>query len=223
MIDVKHISKSFKQGDTTTEVLKDINFTVNDGEVVCLYGPSGSGKSTLLTIIGALLQPTSGEVIINDKSLSHLSKTEITKMRLDDIGFIFQASHLVPFLTVKEQLLHVALENGMDKKEAMKKADDLLETFGLSHRAKVYPKSLSGGEKQRVAIARAFMNHPSLILADEPAASLDFERAVQVVEVIRERVKENNSSCIIITHDERIFKYADHILRLEGGKLVKER
>lgn len=223
MIHVKHLTKSFKQGDTEVTVLKDINFEVAPGEVVCLYGPSGSGKSTLLTIIGALLKPTSGDVLINNRSITTLKQHELTQLRLSEIGFIFQASHLVPFLKVKEQLMHVALENKMEKKKASKRADELLNTFGLGHRTKQYPKNLSGGEKQRVAIARAFMSEPSLILADEPTASLDFERATQVIEAIRERVKAQQSACIIITHDDRIFKYADHLYRLEGGKMVKER
>ncbi|MCU7556917.1 ABC transporter ATP-binding protein [Macrococcus capreoli] len=223
MIQVTDLTKTFKQGDTEVTVLNNINLEVKPGEVVCLYGPSGSGKSTLLTIIGALLKPTSGDVRINNQSITALNQQQLTQLRLSEIGFIFQASHLVPFLKVKEQLMHVALENQMDKKQASERAETLLSTFGLSHRTKQYPKSLSGGEKQRVAIARAFMNKPSLILADEPTASLDFERAVQVIEAIQERVKAQQSACIIITHDDRIFKYADHLYRLEGGKMVKER
>ncbi|WP_414045242.1 ABC transporter ATP-binding protein [Macrococcus equi] len=223
MIHVEQLTKTFKQGDTEVTVLNNINLEVKPGEVVCLYGPSGSGKSTLLTIISALLKPTSGEVRINNQSINSLNQQQLTQLRLSEIGFIFQASHLVPFLKVKEQLMHVALENHMDKQQAAHRAESLLNTFGLSHRTKQYPKSLSGGEKQRVAIARAFMNEPSLILADEPTASLDFERAVQVIEAIQERVKAQQSACIIITHDDRIFKYADHLYRLEGGNMVKER
>lgn len=223
MIHVKHLNKTFKQGDLEVAVLKDINLEVHPGEIICLYGPSGSGKSTLLTIIGALLQPTSGDVIINNQSIIHLNQQQLTQLRLSEIGFIFQASHLVPFLKVKEQLMHVALENKMEKREASRRADALLNTFGLVHRTKQYPKNLSGGEKQRVAIARAFMNEPSLILADEPTASLDFERAIQVIEALQARVKAQQSACIIITHDDRIFKYADHLYRLEGGTMIQER
>ena len=223
MIEIKHLNKTFKTKTDTTEVFNDINLTVNDGELICLYGPSGSGKSTLLTIIGALQQATSGQVIIDNKDLSQLSDAELTQLRLSDIGFIFQASHLIPYINVKDQLMYVAQLDKQSKSAASKKADQLLEAFGLSHRAKEYPKNLSGGEKQRTAIARAFMNEPSLILADEPTASLDFERAIQVIETIQKRVKETQTSCIIITHDTRIFKYADKVYKLENKTLIEEK
>ncbi|RXK17436.1 ABC transporter ATP-binding protein [Macrococcus sp. DPC7161] len=223
MIEIKHLNKTFKTKTDTTEVFNDINLTVNDGELICLYGPSGSGKSTLLTIIGALQQSTSGQVIIDNKDLSQLSDAELTQLRLSDIGFIFQASHLIPYINVKDQLMYVAQLDKQSKSNASKKADQLLEAFGLSHRAKEYPKNLSGGEKQRTAIARAFMNEPSLILADEPTASLDFERAIQVIETIQKRVKETQTSCIIITHDTRIFKYADKVYKLENKTLIEEK
>lgn len=223
MIEIKHLNKTFKTKTDTTEVFNDINLTVNDGELICLYGPSGSGKSTLLTIIGALQQATSGQVIIDNKDLSQLSDAELTQLRLSDIGFIFQASHLIPYINVKDQLMYVAQLDKQSKSNASKKANQLLEAFGLSHRAKEYPKNLSGGEKQRTAIARAFMNEPSLILADEPTASLDFERAIQVIETIQKRVKETQTSCIIITHDTRIFKYADKVYKLENKTLIEEK
>lgn len=223
MIEIKHLNKTFKTKTDTTEVFNDINLTVNEGELICLYGPSGSGKSTLLTIIGALQQATSGQVIIDNKDLSQLSDAELTQLRLSDIGFIFQASHLIPYINVKDQLMYVAQLDKQSKSNASKKANQLLEAFGLSHRAKEYPKNLSGGEKQRTAIARAFMNEPSLILADEPTASLDFERAIQVIETIQKRVKETQTSCIIITHDTRIFKYADKVYKLENKTLIEEK
>lgn len=223
MIELKHLNKTFKTKTDTTEIFNDINLKVNDGELICLYGPSGSGKSTLLTIIGALQQATSGQVIIDNKDLSQLSDAELTQLRLSDIGFIFQASHLIPYINVKDQLMYVAQLDKQSKSNASKKANQLLEAFGLSHRAKEYPKNLSGGEKQRTAIARAFMNEPSLILADEPTASLDFERAIQVIETIQKRVKETQTSCIIITHDTRIFKYADKVYKLENKTLIEEK
>lgn len=223
MLKLENISKTYGKGDTQTEVLEDINLKVDSGELVVLYGPSGSGKSTLLSIIGALLSPTDGKIIMNGDDWTSYKDSEMTDLRLGEIGFIFQESHLLPYLKVREQLEFVGREAGMGKKEAKARAEEILKLFGLEHRLDHYQKSLSGGEQQRVAIARAFMNDPSLILADEPTASLDFERAVQVVEVIQQRVKENGAACIMITHDQRIFKYADRLYVLKGGKLEEEK
>lgn len=219
MLELKNINKGFGKGENRTEILEDVNLQVNKGELVVLYGPSGSGKSTLLSIIGALLEPSNGEIKMDDENWTHLSNSEMTMLRQKEIGFIFQQSHLLPYLKVVDQLVYVGTIAGMKKKEAKKRAKELLTTFGLEHRLNNYPKSLSGGEQQRVAIARAFMNHPSLILADEPTASLDFERAIQVVEKIQDTVKEMNITCIMITHDTRIFKYADKVYELKGGRL----
>lgn len=219
MLTLEHIQKTYGTGDTATTVLKDINLSVNDGELICLYGPSGSGKSTLLSIIGALLTPTDGTISMNGE---RRTEENLTELRLNKIGFIFQSAHLLSYLTVKEQLIFVGTEAGMTKKEAQQKAIALLAEFGLSHRLNHYPKSLSGGEKQRTAIARAFMNDPALILADEPTASLDQERAVQVVDILQQRVKQSGTSCILITHDERIFKYADQLYLLNNGTLIQQ-
>lgn len=219
MLALKNISKSFGNENKKTEVLKDINLEVKRGELVVLYGPSGSGKSTLLSTIGALLEPTEGTILMDQENWTDLTQHEMTLLRLNDIGFIFQQSHLLPYLKVIDQLVYVGNLSGMKKKEAKERAEELLTTFGLEDRLHTYPKSLSGGEQQRVAIARAFMNHPSLILADEPTASLDFKRAIQVVEKIQSTVKELNTTCIMITHDTRIFKYADQVYELKGGRL----
>lgn len=219
MLALKNISKSFGNENKKTEVLKDINLEVKRGELVVLYGPSGSGKSTLLSTIGALLEPTEGKILMDQENWTDLTQHEMTLLRLNDIGFIFQQSHLLPYLKVIDQLVYVGNLSGMKKKEAKERAEELLTTFGLEDRLNTYPKSLSGGEQQRVAIARAFMNHPSLILADEPTASLDFKRAIQVVEKIQSTVKELNTTCIMITHDTRIFKYADQVYELKGGRL----
>ncbi|TDL98729.1 ABC transporter ATP-binding protein [Macrococcus brunensis] len=222
MLEIKEIKKTYGTGEQATEVLKGINLDVQDGEIVILYGPSGSGKSTLLTIIGGLLSPTSGEIVLDGRSWNSLSDQQMTAMRLSDIGFIFQVSHLLPYLNVKDQLTAVATENGMAAKEASERADILLNDFGLKHRSKAYPNRLSGGEKQRTAIARAFMNAPKMILADEPTASLDKERALEVVDMLKQRVKSSNTVCIMITHDQRLFSKADRLFMLDDGKLVDQ-
>ncbi|TDM07107.1 ABC transporter ATP-binding protein [Macrococcus lamae] len=222
MLSIENISKTYGTGEQATTVLKNINLTINSGEIVTLYGPSGSGKSTLLSIIGALLTPSSGDIILGGKSWRTLSDNARTDMRLKEIGFIFQSSHLIPYLTVKDQLTAIGTEAGQSTKEAAVRAEQLLASFGLKHRLSAYPKELSGGEKQRTAIARAFMNEPKLILADEPTASLDKERASEVVDMLRQRVKQTGAACIMITHDQRLFSYTDKLYHLEDGCITEE-
>lgn len=215
---VKDISKTFGEKSSKTEVLKDINFEVKDGEFIILNGASGSGKTTLLTILGGLLSQTSGDVVYEGKSLfeRHTNKAHL---RLNDIGFIFQASHLVPYLKVLDQLTLVGKEAGMSSKEAQARAKALLIKIGLEEQINSYPHMLSGGQQQRVAIMRALMNHPKIVLADEPIASLDASRAQEVVEMIRKQIKDNQMIGIMITHDESLFKYADRIIELYDGKI----
>ena len=186
---VKNLIKTFGKGDAKTEVLKGINFEVQPGEFIILNGASGSGKSTLLSIMGGLLSPTEGQMTLNGEDFGQLSQKALTTKRLKNIGFIFQSSHLLPYLKVKDQLIIVGKEAGMSKKEAEIRAKQLLDDIGLSHRIDAYPHMLSGGEKQRVAIMRAWMNKPQLLLADEPTASLDAKRATEVVEMIKEQVQ----------------------------------
>lgn len=219
---VEHVTKSFGEKDAKTQVLNDINFTANKGELIVLNGASGSGKSTLLSIIGGLLDKRSGDITLDDLSYVDLSDKKLTDMRLNQIGFIFQSSHLIPYLNVTDQLMYVGQMAGMSKNEAKKRAEKLLIDIGLEHRLKSYPNELSGGEKQRVAIMRAWMNEPKLILADEPTASLDSNRAIEVVKMIRDNVKNNQSIGIMITHDERIFEFADKVIKLSDGKIEEQ-
>lgn len=219
---VKHLTKSFGKGEAQTQVLKGIDFEVQPGEFIILNGASGSGKSTLLSIIGGLLSPSEGLVILNGEDMSQLSSKALTAKRLKNIGFIFQSSHLLPYLKVKDQLVLVGKEAGLAKKEAEERAKQLLEDIGLSHRLISYPHMLSGGEKQRVAIMRAWMNEPQLLLADEPTASLDAKRATEVVEMIKNQVKTKGTIGIMVTHDERLFEYADRMLYLDEGNIVSK-
>lgn len=219
---VKHLTKSFGKGEAQTQVLKSIDFEVQPGEFIILNGASGSGKSTLLSIIGGLLSPSEGQVILNGEDMSQLSSKALTAKRLKNIGFIFQSSHLLPYLKVKDQLVLVGKEAGLSKKEAEERAKQLLEDIGLSHRLISYPHMLSGGEKQRVAIMRAWMNEPQLLLADEPTASLDAKRATEVVEMIKNQVKSKGTIGIMVTHDERLFEYADRMLYLDEGNIVSK-
>lgn len=218
-LSVNNIVKNFGENESETQVLKNIDFEIEKGEFVILNGASGSGKTTLLTILGGLLTQTSGELMYEGKPLFTREQNK-THMRLHDIGFIFQASHLIPYLTVEEQLMIVGKEAGMSKKDAKYRADELLHDIGLSHRLHSYPYMLSGGEKQRVAIMRAFMNHPKIILADEPTASLDAKRAKEVVSMFKKQIKNKQMIGIMITHDESLFEYADRVIKLFDGMIV---
>ncbi|MFQ3839763.1 ABC transporter ATP-binding protein [Staphylococcus pseudoxylosus] len=218
-LNVKDIKKSFGKGQSETTVLKGINFEVSDGEFVILNGASGSGKTTLLTILGGLLSQNSGDILYNDAPLYDSDK-KASELRLNEIGFIFQSSHLVPYLKVKAQLTTIGREAGMSKKDANQRAEALLKQIGLSHRLNVFPHMLSGGEKQRVAIMRALMNNPKIILADEPTASLDAERATEVIEMIKNQIQSKKMIGIMITHDKRLFEYADRVIELDDGVIV---
>ncbi|PTJ81657.1 hemin ABC transporter ATP-binding protein [Staphylococcus succinus] len=218
-LQVKDIKKSFGKGTSETTVLKGINFEVNDGEFVILNGASGSGKTTLLTILGGLLSQDSGDIVYNDEPLYSV-KNKPADLRLNEIGFIFQSSHLVPYLKVKAQLTTIGKEAGISKKDAEQRAEMLLSQIGLAHRLNVFPHMLSGGEKQRVAIMRAFMNNPKIILADEPTASLDAKRATEVIEMIKSQIQNKKMIGIMITHDKRLFDYADRVIELDDGVIV---
>ncbi|MBC1455669.1 ABC transporter ATP-binding protein [Listeria welshimeri] len=216
---MKNISKNYQDGEQVIEVLKNVSLEVAQGEFVAIVGPSGAGKSTFLSIAGALLSPTEGEIAIGEKTLNNLTSKELTKVRLEKVGFIFQGANLIPYLNVRDQLLVIAELSGEKGKGAKDKADELLKELGLTARQNNYPESLSGGEKQRVAIARALMNNPDIILADEPTASLDANRGHKVVKMIADEVKRKNKAAIMVTHDERVLDLVDRVIRIEDGFL----
>ncbi|MDB1955945.1 ABC transporter ATP-binding protein [Clostridium tertium] len=190
-LQLKNISKTYKDGDSENTVLNNISINVKLGEFVAIVGPSGSGKSTFLSIAGALLSASNGEIIIGDTNLSEKDKKELADIRRNQIGFVFQSHQLIPYLKVIDQLkLIPQLSKNKNKKEVNDYANKLLKDFGLEHRLNHYPSKLSGGEKQRVAIARALMNHPDIILADEPTASLDGKRGREVVTMIKDEIKK---------------------------------
>lgn len=217
LIEVDSVSKSFMDGRKKIQALKKTSFSVNEGEFVALIGPSGSGKSTLLTIIGGLQQPDEGRVLIQDKKFSEVDDKKRTQLRFEELGFVLQASNLIPFLTVKDQL---RLVDKVNKEETNSNdVKKLLEQLGIDSLANKYPGDLSGGEKQRVAIARALYHDPSVILADEPTASLDSERAFEVVELLAESTKKNKKATIMVTHDERLVGYCDKVYRMVDGVL----
>jgi putative ABC transport system ATP-binding protein len=217
-----NITKVYEDGDHSVTILDGVNLQVKAGEFVAVVGPSGSGKSTLLSIAGALLSPTSGTLIIGDYELSELSPQRMNDIRLKNLGFIFQSSNLIPYLTVRDQLLLISELAGARSKQNEQLADDLIKRLGLKHRSKHYPEQLSGGERQRVAIARALMNDPELILADEPTASLDAERGRDVVQLLANEVKLNQKAAVMVTHDKRVLDLCDRIVYMENGRLIEK-
>ena len=219
-IEFKNVTKSFQDGDATIEALKNTNFSVKKGEFVAIIGPSGSGKSTFLTIAGGLQAPSDGEVLINGKTFSSKKEKERAKLRFDEIGFILQSSNLVPFLSVKNQL---KLVDKVSKSKAMTKGGELLKQLGVASLVNKYPEELSGGERQRVAIVRALYHDPTIILADEPTASLDTDKAFEVVKILAEETKEKNKATIMVTHDLRLVDYCDKVSLLEDGVLREKK
>ncbi|GEK88068.1 ABC transporter ATP-binding protein [Alkalibacterium putridalgicola] len=219
LIELKDVKKTFQDGRKTIEALKPTNFSVEEGEFVAVIGPSGSGKSTFLTIIGGLQTPTEGNVFIREDKFSELDEKERAKKRFDEIGFILQASNLIPFLTVKDQL---KLVNKIEKSKLDEdKVQNLLSELGIDHLMDKYPSDLSGGEKQRAAIARAMYHNPAVILADEPTASLDTDRAFEVVEILARETKKEKKATIMVTHDERLTDYCDAVYTMKDGVLTK--
>ncbi|CAM3130538.1 ABC transporter ATP-binding protein [Staphylococcus argensis] len=221
MIEFDQVTKDFRDGDQTIEAVKPTTLKLGKGEIVAIVGPSGSGKSTLLTMAGALQTPTSGRIVINEQDITQLSQKQLSNIRMNEIGFILQTSNLVPFLTVKQQFELLRKE----KKDVMsdKVLQNMLERLGLSKVVNKLPEQVSGGQKQRVAILKALYTNPSLILADEPTASLDTENAMEVMRILRDMSKEQEKTCIIVTHDERLTDYCDQVFQLVDGRLTKQK
>ena len=217
-----NVTKSYRDGNKEIEALKETNFKIEEGQFIAIIGPSGSGKSTFLTLAGGLQTPSKGQIIINGKDYTNLAEKERAKLRFNDIGFVLQASNLVPFLTAKQQLELVDRIN-KQKRQTLQDQKSLFKELGIDHLENKLPKDLSGGERQRLAIARALYNNPAIILADEPTASLDSDRAFEVVDLLSKECKEKNKSIIMVTHDNRMIEKCDHVYRMKDGILTKER
>mgnify|MGYP003089082305 FL=1 len=222
VLEFKNVTKSYKDGNNEIEALKETNFKIEEGQFIAIIGPSGSGKSTFLTLAGGLQTPSKGQIIINGKDYTNLSEKERAKLRFNDIGFVLQASNLVPFLTAKQQLELVDRIN-KNNKQTIQDKHALFKELGIEYLENKLPKDLSGGERQRLAIARALYNDPAIILADEPTASLDSDRAFEVVELLSKECREKNKSIIMVTHDNRMIEKCDHVYRMKDGILTKER
>ena len=217
---LEDIRKSYKMGDADIEVLRGIDLQVENGEFLAIMGTSGSGKTTLMNIIGCLDVPTSGRYILADKEVSRLSDDELSLIRNEHIGFVFQNFYLLPYATVLENVLLPSLYVEKRRDNFEQKAVELLQTVGLKERMKFKPPQLSGGEQQRVAIARALINEPDLLLTDEPTGQLDSKTAVEIMGLLVE-MNKNGKTVIVITHDPNIAAYAGRTVRISDGIIIE--
>ena len=221
VLEATRLTKIYGSGHTEVVAVCDATLTVARGEIVALLGPSGAGKTTLLTLIGLILPPNAGRIVIGGETVfdDHRTQVNVRRFRRQHLGFVFQKANLIPFLTAAENV-RLAMEiNDHPSRAAKRRAMELLDYLGVSERAEHLPSKLSGGEQQRVAVARALANHPSLILADEPTAALDSVRGRQVMELFRKVAHEQNAGVIVVTHDHRALDIFDRTLEMEDGRL----
>ena len=213
------LNKAYTMGNVEVEVLKDINITIKTGEFVSIMGPSGSGKSTLLYLIGGLDKPSSGAIRIKGREMSQLKDEEESRLRRQEIGFIFQFYNLIPNLNVEENILLPILLDGKNLKDYKKELDIILDIVGLSNRRRHTPRELSGGQQQRVAIARALINQPDIILADEPTGNLDSKTSAEVMELLAKINREKGKTIIQVTHSRESAEYGQRIINVKDGKV----
>ncbi len=223
IISLENVKKTYYLGKVEVEAVKGVSFCIEKGDFISIAGPSGSGKTTILNMIGLIDKPTSGEVIINDKPTSKLSDRELTKMRHQVLGFIFQSFNLIPVLNVWENIEFPLLlgETRIAPQEKKEWIDHLIEEVGLTEWKKHKPNELSGGQRQRVAIARALVTRPYIVLADEPTANLDSKTGEQIIELMKKINTELDTTFIFSTHDAKIVSIADHIIRLKDGEVIE--
>ena len=221
VVDVRAVEKSFGEGANRIHVLKQVDFQARTGEITMLVGPSGCGKTTLLSAIAGTLKVESGEINVFGNSLEKMSGGALTRFRAKNIGFIFQQFNLIPTLTVAENVGVPLLIQGLSSGKALKRARDILERVGLGERWKERPNKLSGGQQQRVAIARALVHEPPLVICDEPTAALDAQNGEIVLDLFRQVARSPDRAVIIVTHDNRIFSYADRIARMDDGEIIE--
>jgi putative ABC transport system ATP-binding protein len=214
--ELKNASKEYQMGDQTITALQATNFKVNDGELLLIIGPSGSGKTTLLSLIGCVIYPSKGELSVNNENVNAMSQSQMAKLRLNTIGFVFQNFNLIAPLNAYDNVILPLQLQGIGKKEANQRTEDALKKVGMLDRKKNLPKQLSGGQQQRIAIARALVTNPKIILCDEPTASLDKE-SVSVVMNELKSLAENGKAVVVVTHDPRLKEYAHRIVEVKNG------
>lgn len=219
ILKVEHLTKKYGKGENEVVAVNDMSFSVNKGEFVAIVGSSGSGKSTLLHLLGGVDRPTSGKVLIEGKNIYELNDDNLAIFRRRQVGLIYQFYNLIPILNVEE---NITLPCDLDgKKVSLKDLKDLLKTLGLENRVKHLPNELSGGQQQRVSIGRALINHPAIVLADEPTGNLDSKASDEIVELLKVSNKKYNQTVIMITHNLEIAKQADRVIKIEDGRIVE--
>lgn len=216
---VRGVTKTYAEGSARVPALRGVDLEVHAGEIVMLVGPSGSGKTTLLSIMGCILKASSGSIRLDGQEVGHLSESELPRIRLEHIGFVFQGFNLFPTLTAGKNIQLMLDLKGIRGKQARERAHQLLERVGLADKFDASPANLSGGQKQRVAIARALAGDPKIILADEPTAALDSHTGHTVMQMMRELAHERRRAVVIVTHDPRVLEFADRIIRIEDGRI----
>lgn len=221
IIQIKNIKRDFALGSETVYVLKGIDLTINKGEYVALMGPSGSGKSTLMNLLGCLDTPTSGSYILNGKDVSKMTDNELADIRNKEIGFVFQTFNLMPRTTALDNVALPLIYAGKSKSDRSARAAEVLTQVGLADRMDHKPNQLSGGQRQRVAVARALVNHPSIILADEPTGNLDSKTSVEIMQLFND-IHAQGNTVILVTHEEDIARFAHRIIRLKDGIIEKD-
>lgn len=219
ILQAEAVTKLYGTGQSQVHAVDGVSLTIRRGEFVALVGPSGSGKTTMLAMLAGLLSPSGGTIHIGGKELTQMSDAKRTRFRGEAIGFSFQSNNLVPYLNARENVELMLRLNGKLDRAAKQRSEELLVRLGLGERMKNYPGQLSGGQQQRVAIARALIHEPQIVLADEPTASLDTERANQVVETFAQLIHEQGRAGIMVTHDLRMCKYVDRVIRMRDGKI----
>ncbi len=223
-IKIEGLRKRYGKGEAAVDALKGVDMTVSPGETVGLIGPSGSGKSTMLKCLGAVIEPTEGRMTLGEDVIydNGWKTGDLRALRRDRIGFVFQAPYLIPFLDVTDNVALLPMLSGIPNREARRRAIELLEALDVAHRARAMPTQLSGGEQQRVSIARALVNRPPVILADEPTAPLDSERALAVIRILNKMALQYETAIIVVTHDEKIIPTFKRIYNIRDGRAVEE-
>lgn len=222
MIQVKNIRKVYRVGEEKIVALNNINVTIEEGEVCCIFGTSGSGKSTLLNLLAGLEKPTRGEIIINQTPVTGMNENQMAAFRQRHLGFIFQAYNLLPYLTAAENVALPLMFRGVEEKTRNRQAAQLLKKVGLGKRMYHYPTQMSGGQQQRVGIARAFAAHPEVVFADEPTGNLDTRTTKEIMTMMLEIARKHRQTLVLVTHDPEMAGYADRIVKLIDGEIVED-
>jgi len=222
IIETRDLEKVYDDSKVAVHALRGVNLEVHEGEFMALSGPSGSGKTTLLNIIGALDSPTNGTVRVAGEDLSGFSKSELSRLRLNRIGFIFQAYNLIPVLTARENVEYVMLLQGIDERERIERAETILKDVGLKDYINARPNEMSGGQQQRVAVARAIVSNPDVVLADEPTANLDSKTASSLLEMMREMNETHQATFVFSTHDKLVMDFARRLVKLRDGQVEED-